>query len=98
MVDGIINGSQLADPYTQFTEVNILNYKWATNPTIEFLVEKNIRDEIQEGNYVITATKPTVVNVLGTILKPNSSNSKERLIYDCSRPHWHAVFQILVTG
>ena len=74
------------------------NYKSATNPTIEFLVEKNIRDEIQEGNCVITATKPTVVNVLGTILKPNSSNSKERLIYDCSRPHWHAVFQILVTG
>ena len=98
MVDGIISVSQLADPNTQFTEINMLNYKWATNPTIEFLVEKNIRDEIQEGNCVITATKPTVVNVLGKILKLNSSNSKERLIHDCSRPHWHAVFQILVTG
>ena len=40
MVDGIISGSQLADPITQFTEVNMRNYKWATNPTIEFLVEK----------------------------------------------------------
>ena len=40
MVDGIINISQLADPNTQLTEVNMQNYKSATNPTIEFLVEK----------------------------------------------------------
>lgn len=43
MVDGIINVSQLADPNTQFTEVNMRNYKWATNTTTELLVEKHSR-------------------------------------------------------
>ena len=79
----------MVDPNTQFTEENMRNYKSATNPTIKPLVEQTILDEIQQGNYVITAKKPTVVSALGAIPKPNSS--KVRLIHDCSRPHGQAV-------
>ena len=46
-------------------------------------VEKQIRDEIQMGNYVITRTKPSIVSALGAIPKRNSDNI--RLIHDCSR-------------
>ena len=85
----------LIDPNTQFTEVNMRNYKSATNPTIKLLVEKTIRDEIQQGNHVITITKPTVVSASGAILKPNSS--VVRLIHDCSRPYGHAVNEFIST-
>ena len=69
----------MANINTQFTDVNMRNYKSATNPAIRPLVEKTIRDEIQQGNYVISATKPTVVSALGAIPKPNST--EVRLIH-----------------
>ena len=85
----------MANINTQFTDVNMRNYKSATNPAIRPLVEKTIRDEIQQGNYVISATKPTVVSALGAIPKPNST--EVRLIHDCSRPHGHAVNDFIST-
>ena len=95
MADGIINGFQLVDPNTQFTEVNMGNYKSATNATFKLLVEKTIRNEIQQGNYVITATIPTVESASGVIPKPNSSEA--RLIHDCFRRHGHAVNEFIST-
>ena len=95
MADGIINGFQLVDPNTQFTEVNMRNYKSATNATFKLLVGKTIRNEIQQGNYVITATIPTVESASGVIPKPNSSEA--RLIHDCFRPHGHAVNEFIST-
>ena len=85
----------MANINTQFTDVNMRNYKSATNPAIRPLVEQTIRDEIQQGNYVISATKPTVVSALGAIPKPNST--EVRLIHDCSRPHGHAVNDFIST-
>ena len=85
----------LIDPNTQFTEVNMRNCKSATNPTIKLLVEKTIRDEIQQGNHIVTITKPTVVSASGAILKPNSS--EVRLIHDCSRPYGHEVNEFIST-
>ena len=71
------------------------NYKSATNPTFKLLVEKTIRNEIQQGNYVITATKPTVVSASGAILKPNSS--EVGLIHDRFRPYGHVVNEFIST-
>ena len=88
-MDGIINSFKLADIGTNFAEVNMQNYKSATNPSPKPIVEQTICDEISQGNYIISATKPTVVNALGAIPKPNSS--EVRLIYDCSPPHGQAV-------
>ena len=80
-------GFKLADTNTEFTDVNMGNYKSATNPAIRPLVEQTIQEEIWQGNYVITATKPMVVSALEAIPKPNSTEI--RLIHDCSRPHVH---------
>ena len=71
------------------------NYKSATDPAMKALVEQTILAEIQQGNYVITTTKPTVVSALGAIPKPNSS--EVRLIHDCSRPHGQAVNDFIST-
>ena len=52
------------------------------------LVEKQILEEIAEGRYVVTETKPTVVSALGAVPK---SNGGIRLIHDCSQPAGRAV-------
>lgn len=47
------------------------------------LVENQIQHEINNGQYVITQTKPRIVSALGAIPK---SGSNIRLIHDASRP------------
>lgn len=71
------------------------NYKSATNPVNWGRVEKTIRDEIAQGNYIISAVKPHIVNVLGAIPKPSSSETQ--LIHDCSLPHGQAVNNYITT-
>jgi hypothetical protein len=79
----------VGDLGTNVSQVNIDNYKSATNPDNRHKVEQTIRDEMAQGNYVISAVKPTVVSALGAIPMPDSSEI--RIIHDCSRPHGHAV-------
>lgn len=71
------------------------NYKSATNPVSRPKVEQTIRDEIAQGNYVLSAVKPRIVSALGAIPKPNSPEI--RLIHDCSRPHGQAVNDYIST-
>lgn len=72
------------------------NYKSTTNPVNKSKVEETIRNEIMQGNYVISATKPRIVSALGAIPKPDSSEI--RLIHDCSRPHGQAVNDYIETS
>jgi hypothetical protein len=46
-------------------------------------VEKELRDQIQQGHYVIASHKPTVVSALAVIPKDDGSH---RIIHDGSRP------------
>lgn len=71
------------------------NYKSATNPVNRPVVEQTIRDEIAQGNYVVSAVKPRIVSALGAIPKQNSTEI--RLIHDCSRPHGQAVNDYITT-
>lgn len=71
------------------------NYKSATNSINRHKVEQTIRDEIAEGNYVITNDKPTIISALGAIPKPDSD--EVRLIHDCSRPQGSAVNDYIIT-
>lgn len=84
ILDGLTNGFHLISPDSIVTPAAVPNYRSATSTDVRDKVEKQIRDEIQMGNYVITRTKPSIVSALGAIPKPNSENI--RLIYDCSRP------------
>ena len=74
----------MAPPLSTFFPAEQDNYKSATNASVKVAVERTIRSEIAEGNYVITNSKPIIVSALGAIPKPDST--EVRLIHDCSRP------------
>ena len=61
--DGICNGFKLVEPGTRFSDVDMDNYKSATNPVNRPMVEQTIRQEIALGNYVVSPTKPRIVTV-----------------------------------
>ena len=93
--DGTLYYFKLTNVNTQFTDMDMRNYKSATNPTVRATVEQTIPDKIRQGNCVVSTTKPTVVTVLGAIPKPNST--EVRLIRNCSRLHGHAVNDYITT-
>ena len=74
ILDGLTNGFHLISPDSIVTPAELPNYRSATSTDVRDKVEKQIRDEIQMGNYVITRTKPSIVSALGAIPKPNSEN------------------------
>ena len=73
LADGIVNGFQLADIGTTFTPMDMQNYNSATSSSTKARVGQAIREEIMQGNYVITSSKPTVVSALGAIRMSNST-------------------------
>ena len=89
LLDGIKNGFRIVDAGSQLKPAEMGNYKSATDPEHRCKVEKQICEEIAEGNYIITDTRPTIISALGAIPKPNSG--KVRLIHDCSQPASRAV-------
>jgi len=93
--NGVCSGFKLIETGTSFLDVDMDNYKSATNPVNSSKVEQTIRDEIAQGNYVISAVKPRIISALGAIPKPNSSEI--RIIHDCSRPHGQAVNDYIST-
>ena len=84
LIDGITNGFELIPADSALAPAEMDNYISVTNPSARAKVEQTIREEIWEGNYVVTQSKPTLVSALGAVLKPDSD--KLRLIHDCSMP------------
>lgn len=76
-------------------DVGFENYQSAINPVNRGKVEDTIRDEIRQGNYVVSAIKPRIASALGAI--PKAESSELRLIHDCSRPHGQAVNDYITT-
>ena len=80
-MDGVRNGFYLVNEQG-YEAVEQDNYKSAlTNASI---VEKEIKNEIEEGRYVVVQEKPLIVSAMGSILKDNGS---ARLIHDGSKPN-----------
>ena len=74
----------MVPPNSNFSPAQQDNYKSATNAVSRDGVEQTILDEIADGNYVITNSKPIIICALGAIPKPDSTEVP--LIHDCSRP------------
>ncbi len=89
ILDGLTHGFRIIDNNSVLDRVEMNNYDSATCLQTRHSVEDQIQQEIQEGNYVITKEKPTVVSALGAIPKADSTDI--RLIHDCSRPQGIAV-------
>jgi len=62
LCDGICNGFKLIEIGTSFSDVDMDNYKLATCPVNRHMVEQTIRDEIAQGNYVVSAVKTRIVS------------------------------------
>ena len=62
LCDGICNGLKLLEIGTSFSDVDMDNYKSATCPVNRHMVEQTIRDEIAQGNYVVSAVKIRIVS------------------------------------
>ena len=89
LADGLTNGFSLLRQTQSMLRLIWITTLSATNPVTKPLVEQTILAEIQEGNYVVTPTSPTVVSALGAI--PKKDSSEIQLIHDCSCPHGQAL-------
>jgi len=70
IIDGIVNGFRLTNRrQSDIKNVEVDNYKSATDIACKHLVERQILEEIAEGRYVITQYKPNIISALGAILK-----------------------------
>lgn len=85
LLAGIKEGFHIVDSSKITEDVEINNYKSATDPKHFHKVEQQIIVELENGNYKLVNTKPTIVSALGAIPKRNSD--KVRLIHDGSRPN-----------
>ena len=82
ILNGIREGFHIVS-HSNFTEAECDNYNSAIDPSIHNVVESQIKTELVEGRYAITATKPVIVSALGAIKKTGGGI---RLIHDASRP------------
>ena len=87
-LDGIINGFQLLPADSQLFPAKTDNYQSAVNPEARDEVEQTILQEIEEGNYCISSSKPTIVSALRAIPKPDSAEL--HLIHECSIAPWES--------
>uniref|UniRef100_A0A1I8HAA6 Reverse transcriptase domain-containing protein n=2 Tax=Macrostomum lignano TaxID=282301 RepID=A0A1I8HAA6_9PLAT len=83
--DGIANGFRITDG-KRLCETFNANYM--STSTFHRAVELQIKEEIENGRYLIVPKKPTMVSPLGAIPK---DNGKVRLIHDCSTPPGYSV-------
>ena len=83
MLDGITEGFRITDKGSKFARAEMDNYKSISTRENRDLVEKQVREEIINGRYIVTKKKAKIISALGAIPKPNG---KIRLIHDCSIP------------
>jgi hypothetical protein len=84
ILNGVKNGFHIVDPSNPPKQARTNNYRSATNIDCKSLADKQIRQEVQEGRYIIVDKAPSLISALGAIKKPNSDSV--RLIHDCSQP------------
>ena len=84
IIQGLANGFSLvdADP-GEVPNAYSPNHPSASDPTCCHLVEARLKEEIEDGNYVVLASQPTLTSPLAVVPKPNGDI---RLIHDLSHP------------
>lgn len=80
-MNGIRSGFDIIEKGANLNDVYVQNHKSAMS--VRESMDSIILNEIREGNYVITDTKPTIVSALGAVPK---SDGGFRQIHDCSLP------------
>ena len=88
-MEGVTNGFRITTQVPEGGDVLQDNYRSATAEDVRGAVEKQIREEIDNGRYCVTKDPPRLVSALAAIPKPGST--RVRLIHDCSRPRGQAL-------
>lgn len=83
-MNGVTSGFQLLPKDSPLVPAEMNNYNSVTNPDVIDKVEATILEEMSEGNYIISTSKPIIVSALGAVPKPDSDDL--RIIHDCSMP------------
>ena len=94
LLDGIRNGFRITNKPFDGVPVRQKNHTSATGPALRGAVDEQIRQELDNGRYVVTEEPPAIISGLAAIPKPNSS--KIRLIHDASRPQGRALNDLAV--
>ncbi len=81
ILNGVKNGFKLSVVFGPYVPVDRDNYSSAYR--LREKVEKQIREEIELGNYIVTKSKPIIVSSIGAVPKPNGD---VRIIHDGSLP------------
>ena len=83
LLAGIQNGFRITNKGCKIAEAEAKNHKSATLHSRRTLVEKELKTQIEQVNYVIASKKPAIISPLGAIPKDDGS---VRLIHDGSLP------------
>jgi hypothetical protein len=88
-LQGIASGFDIIQKGAVPDPVELDNHKSASPGSPSFAeADKQVRQEIANGNYILAESPPTIVSPLGAIPKADGG---VRLIHDCSRPAGKAV-------
>lgn len=83
LLTGIREGFRILDPGVEIHRAEAKNHKSVFEH--REAVEKELRAQIKQGNYVIASEKPAIISPLAAIPK-DESGEKVRVIHDGSRP------------
>ena len=84
ILNGVRQGFRITNKTVQGDRVYMENYKSCTNRETFDIVERQIREEIDNNRYVVCEAPKRITSALGAIPKPEKG--RVRLIHDCSRP------------
>ena len=82
-MEGIINGFRITDKGSTVRKAWVKNHKSAVSPNNKNLADKEIKAQIEQGNYILASRQPAIISPLGAIPK---SDGSVRLIHDGSLP------------
>lgn len=83
LINGVKNGFNIIKPDCVLSDVFTSNHRSVRDASMHECIDALIQKEIDEGNYIVTRDKPTIVSALGAVPKKDGSY---RLIHDCSLP------------
>ena len=89
ILQGIKDGFRITTKPYDGPQVFQSNYSSATSDDNREAVESQIKEELSNGRYKLSANCPRIISALGAIRKEETG--KIRLIHDCSRPLGGAV-------
>ena len=74
---------------SQIKSVEVDNHLSATQPERRAKVEALLREELEQGHYEVCKNKPSIINAVGAVDKPDSDDI--RLIMDASLPERYSL-------